>query len=134
MIEAIRNFFNFSNKEQEQEEEIIEEEVVERQPIQLPEQLEVPWADVTHLKNIEIVIRKTHEQLKEVLYTAKMTENGLFAKLDALKDLQKEKLIELHEKYNIPQDGSYDVELPETTGRSGFFKKAGKQSYLKYLK
>ena len=96
MIEAIRNFFNFSNKEQEQEEEIIEEEVVERQPIQLPEQLEVPWADVTHLKNIEIVIRKTHEQLKEVLYTAKMTENGLFAKLDALKDLQKEKLIELH--------------------------------------
>jgi len=126
MFEAIKKFFNFSDNKQQEEQQEEQEEQQEEQIIELPEQLEVPWNDITHLKNIEVFTRKTHEEIKEFLYTAKQTEVSLYKKLDRLAEIQKEKLIELHEKYNVPQDGSYDVELPATTGRSGFFKKVGK--------
>jgi hypothetical protein len=125
MFDKLKSFFTSSGNVEE--EPLLEpQEEPKEEKKELPDQLEVEWNDIVYLKNLEIATRKAHEKLKEVLYSAKLVEYSLTTRLDAIKEVQKEKLIELHEKYGVPQDGSYDVELPETTGRSGFFKKVGK--------
>jgi len=124
MFEKIRNFFNPASKA-ESEEEVSEELIQEPKP-EIPDTLEVPWEDIVQLKNIDIARKKVYSQLKELLYNAKLAERNAFQTLDAYRDIEKEKLEKLHEKYKIPADGSYDFELPEVTGKRGYFKKRNK--------
>jgi hypothetical protein len=124
MFEKIRSFFYSPVEIKDKEPEAEVEEKIEEPKI--PDVLEVPWEDIVQLKNIEIARKRVHDQLKEMLYNAKMAERNAFQTLDVYREVEKEKLESLHEKYNIPADGSYDLELPETTGRRGYFKKRNK--------
>lgn len=125
MFEKIKWFFTPSS-EAVPKENVEEEENSQKKIVELPDTLEVLWSDMIHLKNIDLARKKLHVKIKELLYKAKMTEIKAFQTLDIYRDIEKEKLEELHEKYKVPADGSYDLELPEVTGKVGYFKKRGK--------
>jgi hypothetical protein len=125
MFEKIKSFFTTNSNAKSEVEEALQEEIHEAPP-EPPNTLEIPWEDVTPLKNIDNARKKLHDKIKDILYNAKMTEAKAFQTLDLYREIEKEKLKELHEKYNIPSDGSYDLELPAITGKQGYFKKRNK--------
>ncbi len=127
MFEKIKSFFTLNHEpkpEPEPEEPVVVEP--EPPPPEPPVIREVPWADVAPLKNIDNARKKLHDKIKDTLYNAKIAEVRAFQTLDVYREIEKEKLEELHEKYSIPSDGSYDLELPEMTGKQGYFKKRSK--------
>ena len=122
MFEKIKSFFITNSKVKSEVEEIPQGEV----PSEPPNTLEIPWEDVTPLKNIDNARKKLHDKIKDILYNAKLAEVRAFETLGLYREIEKEKLEELHEKYSIPSDGSYDLELPAITGKQGYFKKRNK--------
>lgn len=122
MFEKIKSFFITNSDVKSEVEEAQQKEV----PPEPPNTLEIPWEDVTPLKNIDNARKKLHDKIKDILYNAKLAEVKAFQTLDVYREIEKEKLEELHEKYNIPADGSYDLELPAITGKQGYFKKRNK--------
>lgn len=121
MFEKIKSFFTPDRTPEPEEVEIPEEP--EPEEVEIPDEVEIVWKVVAPLKNIDLEKTKNREQLKELLYEAKMAEKNIFDRLQKYKEMELKILNKIHEAYKVPTDGSYDLILPSMTGKSGYFKK-----------
>tara|TARA_R110000824_G_scaffold256199_1_gene445200 strand:- start:448 stop:828 length:381 start_codon:yes stop_codon:yes gene_type:complete len=99
------------------------EQAKEEEAKPLPDIIEVPWKECAAVKNYEDAITKTHNDLKEFLYSVKMKEIQAIKAIERLENASDDKMQAIKESYLGDKKEDYEFTVSSATGKPAFLKK-----------
>jgi len=119
-LKDIQNFFKKELTEPESKPEV--EEPVEEEPVNLPDEITIDWAECAWHLNLVREYKTLRGDMGKYFFEVREKELQFWEALKKYEKLINDRINELREKKNIPSD--YKFVGPASTGETGKFKKS----------